>query len=389
MKQGWEYKKLGEVCEVVSGSTPKTNVPEYWGEGHYWVTPAELNDTIVYIDKTERQITDEALTKTKLRLLPVGTVLLSSRAPIGKVAITKTEMYCNQGFKNCICSDSIYNKYLFYFLRLKKEYLNSLGSGATFKEISKSIVESITIPLPPKSTQLSIVSELDKINELIRLKKEQLKDYDNLAQSIFYEMFGDPVENDKGWEVKYLNDICDVRDGTHDSPQYLQHSEYSLVTSKNIVNDEIDFSKVNYISEEDFNNINKRSKVDDGDIIMPMIGTIGNPIIVHIDKVHKFCIKNVALIKFVAETQISNLFLLNLMKCKSFNDYLKSHNKGGTQKFIALGTIRKLRIILPPLPLQHLFAQRIEQIEHQRSAVQKTITDLETLLASRMQYWFE
>ncbi|WP_297150470.1 restriction endonuclease subunit S [uncultured Prevotella sp.] len=389
MKQGWEYKKLGEVCEVVSGSTPKTNVPEYWGEGHYWVTPAELNDTIVYIDKTERQITDEALTKTKLRLLPVGTVLLSSRAPIGKVAITKTEMYCNQGFKNCICSDSIYNKYLFYFLRLKKEYLNSLGRGATFKEISKSIVESITIPLPPKSTQLSIVSELDKINELIRLKKEQLKDYDNLAQSIFYEMFGDPVENDKGWEVKYLNDICDVRDGTHDSPQYLQHSEYSLVTSKNIVNDEIDFSKVNYISEEDFNNINKRSKVDDGDIIMPMIGTIGNPIIVHIDKVHKFCIKNVALIKFVAETQISNLFLLNLMKCKSFNDYLKSHNKGGTQKFIALGTIRKLRIILPPLPLQHLFAQRIEQIERQRSAVQKSITDLETLLASRMQYWFE
>ena len=389
MKQGWEYKKLGEVCEVVSGSTPKTNVPEYWGEGHYWVTPAELNDTIVYIDKTERQITDEALTKTKLRLLPVGTVLLSSRAPIGKVAITKTEMYCNQGFKNCICSDSIYNKYLFYFLRLKKEYLNSLGRGATFKEISKSIVESITIPLPPKSTQLSIVSELDKINELIRLKKEQLKDYDNLAQSIFYEMFGDPVENDKGWEVKYLNDICDVRDGTHDSPQYLQHSEYSLVTSKNIVNDEIDFSNVNYISEEDFNNINKRSKVDDGDIIMPMIGTIGNPIIVHIDKVHKFCIKNVALIKFVVETQISNLFLLNLMKCKSFNDYLKSHNKGGTQKFIALGTIRKLKIILPPLPLQHLFAQRIEQIERQKSAVQKSITDLETLLASRMQYWFE
>ena len=214
MKQGWEYKKLGEVCEVVSGSTPKTNVPEYWGEGHYWVTPAELNDTIVYIDKTERQITDETLTKTKLRLLPVGTVLLSSRAPIGKVAITKTEMYCNQGFKNCICSDSIYNKYLFYFLRLKKEYLNSLGRGATFKEISKSIVESISIPLPPKSTQLTIVSELDKINELVRLKKEQLKDYDNLAQSIFYEMFGDPVENDKGWEVKKLGKVGQIVTGT-------------------------------------------------------------------------------------------------------------------------------------------------------------------------------
>lgn len=226
MKQGWEYKKLGEVCEVVSGSTPKTNVPEYWGKGYYWVTPAELNDTIDYIDKTERQITDEALAKTKLRLLPVGTVLLSSRAPIGKVAITETEMYCNQGFKNCICTDSIYNKYLFYFLRIKKEYLNSLGRGATFKEISKSIVESISIPLPPKSTQLTIVSELDKINELIRLKKEQLKDYDNLVQSIFYEMFGDPVENDKDFNTKRLDEAFPlITDGTHQTPTYTEDRE--------------------------------------------------------------------------------------------------------------------------------------------------------------------
>lgn len=213
MRKGWEYKKLGEVCEVVTGTTPKTNIPEYWGKGHYWVTPAELNDTTVYIDKTERQITDEALSKTKLRLLPIGTVLLSSRAPIGKVAIANAEMYCNQGFKNCICSETIYNKYLFYFLRLKKDYLNSLGRGATFKEISKSIVESIKIPLPPLSTQLSIVSELDKINELIRLKKEQLKDFDNLAQSLFYEMFGDPVENERGWEIKKLGEIGEVKTG--------------------------------------------------------------------------------------------------------------------------------------------------------------------------------
>ena len=273
MKQGWEYKKLGEVCEVVSGSTPKTNVPEYWGEGHYWVTPAELNDTIVYIDKTERQITDEALTKTKLRLLPVGTVLLSSRAPIGKVAITKTEMYCNQGFKNCICSDSIYNKYLFYFLRLKKEYLNSLGRGATFKEISKSIVESITIPLPPKSTQLSIVSELDKINELIRLKKEQLKDYDNLAQSIFYEMFGDPVENEKGWEVKKLGEVCSV--GTGSTPnrknkEYYEHGIYPWVKSTEVCNLPI-YSVEEFITEEALQNTNCGLYPKDS-ILMAMYG---------------------------------------------------------------------------------------------------------------------
>lgn len=389
MREGWEYKKIGDIATVVSGSTPQTSVEEFWGEGHYWVTPAELDDKTVYVSKTERQITDAALAKAKLQRLPKGTVLLSSRAPIGKVAICDVDMYCNQGFKNCICSDLVYNKYLFYFLKDKKEYLNSLGRGATFKEISKGIVEKVVVPLPPKSTQLSIVSELDKLNELIRIKKEQLKDYDTLAQSIFYEMFGDPVENEKGWEVKKLMEICDVRDGTHDSPKYVESSNYMLITSKNIVNRAISFDDVNYITEEDYNNINKRSKVDDGDIIMPMIGTIGNPVIVYLDNLHKFSIKNVALIKFFHNTSILNRYLLELMISDSFRKYLLSLNKGGTQKFVALGTIRRMDIILPPLSLQQSFAHKIEQIERQKAAVQSTITDLETLLAARMQYWFD
>ena len=245
------------------------------------------------------------------------------------------------------------------------------------------------VPIPNCTTQLSIVSELDKLNELIQIKKEQLKDYDALAQSIFYEMFGDPVENEKGWEVKKLMEICDVRDGTHDSPKYVESSNYMLITSKNIVNRAISFDDVNYITEEDYNNINKRSKVDDGDIIMPMIGTIGNPVIVYLDNLHKFSIKNVALIKFFHNTSILNRYLLELMISDSFRKYLLSLNKGGTQKFVALGTIRRMDIILPPLSLQQSFAHKIEQIERQKAAVQSTITDLETLLAARMQYWFD
>ena len=182
-ERGWEVKKLGEICEVVTGTTPKTNIPEYWGKGHYWVTPAELNDTAVYIDRTEREITDEALSKTKLRLLPVGTVLLSSRAPIGKVAITKVEMYCNQGFKNCICSDSICNKYLFYFLRMMKEYLNSLGRGATFKEISKSIVESIRIPLPPLPLQNLFAQRIEQIEHQKAEVQKSITDLETLLAS--------------------------------------------------------------------------------------------------------------------------------------------------------------------------------------------------------------
>ena len=296
-------------------------------------------------------------------------------------------MYCNQGFKNLICSDTIFNKYLYFWLKGKTDYLNSLGRGATFKEISKSIVENIQIPLPPIQSQQSIVSELDKINELICLKKEQLKDYDNLAQSIFYEMFGDPVANDKKWDIESLGKVCDVRDGTHDSPQYLQESPYILITSKNLVNGKIDYSNVNYISEEDYIAINKRSQVDDGDIIMAMIGTIGNPIIVKLEE-HKFCIKNVALIKFFNDSLVSNKYVHSLLNNESYLTFIKSQNKGGTQKFVALGTIRKLPIPIPPLSYQQQFAQRIELIEKQKAEIQSTIADLETLLASRMQYWF-
>ena len=182
-EKGWEVKKLGDVCEVVTGTTPKTNIPEFWGKGHYWVTPAELNDTTVYIDKTERQITDEALRKTKLRLLPVGTVLLSSRAPIGKVAIINAEMYCNQGFKNCICSEAICNKYLFYFLRMMKDYLKSLGRGATFKEISKSIVENIRIPLPPLPLQQLFAQRIEQIEREKSEVQKSIQDLETLLAS--------------------------------------------------------------------------------------------------------------------------------------------------------------------------------------------------------------
>lgn len=386
MRKGWEYKKLGEVCEVVTGTTPKTNIPEYWGKGHYWVTPAELNDTTVYIDKTERQITDEALSKTKLRLLPVGTVLLSSRAPIGKVAIANAEMYCNQGFKNCICSEAIYNKYLFYFLRLKKDYLNSLGRGATFKEISKSIVESIKIPLPPKSTQLAIVSELDKINELIRLKKEQLKDFDNLAQSLFYEMFGDPVENEKGWDVKKLKDISrEIGDGLHGTPEYSEvDTGCYFINGNNLENGTI-------VIKENTKMVSEKTKakhyieMDDFTILVSINGTLG--------KVAFYNGENVILGKSACyiklEAYNDKKYIFELLKSDYFKRYAESECTGTTIRNVSLKSMRNFRCPLPPLPLQRLFAQRIEQIEREKSEVQKSIQDLETLLASRMQYWFE
>lgn len=381
MRKGWEYKKLGEVATYINGYAFK---PDQWKEsGTPIVRIQNLNNENAPYNYYDGEVPD----KVKIQN---GDLLISWSASLGAYIWHGGNAFLNQHiFKVAFDKTDIDKFFLKYAVTSKLAAMAEQVHGATMKHIVKKDFDNTQIPYPPLSTQLAIVSELDKINELIRLKKEQLKDFDNLAQSLFYEMFGDPVENEMGWEVKKLNDICDVRDGTHDSPKYLQNSEYILITSKNIVNGSIDFENVNYISEEDYIKINKRSKVDNGDIIMPMIGTIGKPIIAHIDETHKFCIKNVALIKFLADSTVSNMFIVNLMRCSSFSSYLLNQNKGGTQKFVALGAIRKLPIPLPPLSLQRLFAQRIEQIEREKSEVQKSIQDLETLLASRMQYWFE
>lgn len=130
--------KLGDICEIVSGSTPKTSIEEYWDGDIKWITPAEINDDTYIVTDSVRKITDLGAKKTGLSPFPEGTVILSSRAPIGKVAIAGCAMCCNQGFKNLICSEKILNKYLYWFLKGNTSFLNSLGRGATFKEISKS-----------------------------------------------------------------------------------------------------------------------------------------------------------------------------------------------------------------------------------------------------------
>ena len=389
MKEGWRYEKLDDLGTIVTGATPSTNdESNYFPKEYCFVKPSDLPlNGVGSIHETENYVSSKGLSVS--RPLPAGSVLTTCIGTIGKVGLLLQEGCTNQQINAVIPNNKINSRYLAYALLSIRKQLEFIANAPVVPIINKKCFSKIHIGYPPKPTQLSIVSELDKLNELIQIKKEQLKDYDTLAQSIFYEMFGDPVENEKGWKVKKLMEVCDVRDGTHDSPKYVESSNYMLITSKNIVNRAISFDDVNYITEEDYNNINKRSKVDNGDILMPMIGTIGNPVIVYLDNLHKFSIKNVALIKFLHNTSILNRYLLELMISESFRRYLLSLNKGGNQKFVALGTIRRMDIILPPLPLQQSFAHKIEQIDRQKAAVQRTIKDLETLLAARMQYWFD
>lgn len=381
MRNGWQLKKLGDfISEYSVKNKCNETIPVY----------SVTNSQGFCKDYFSKEVA--SLDKSTYKIVPYGCFAYNpSRINVGSVDWQNKEerVIVSPLYTVFSVSENLNRDFLLYFIKSNGTMgiINSLATGTVRLNLKLSMLKEFVIIVPPLSDQQSIVSELDKINELIRLKKEQLKDYDNLAQGIFYEMFGDPVANDKKWDIESLGKVCDVRDGTHDSPQYLQESPYILITSKNLVNGKIDYSNVNYISEEDYIAINKRSQVDDGDIIMAMIGTIGNPIIVKLEE-HKFCIKNVALIKFFNDSLVSNKYVHSLLNNESYLTFIKSQNKGGTQKFVALGTIRKLPIPIPPLSYQQQFAQRIELIEKQKAEIQSTIADLETLLASRMQYWF-
>ena len=202
--------KLGDICEIVSGSTPKTEIDEYWNGDLRWITPAELNENSYVITDSVRKITKLAVKNAGLSSFPEGTVILSSRAPIGKVAIAGCEMYCNQGFKNLICSEKINNKYLYWFLKGNTVFLNSLGRGATFKEISKKIVADIEINVPDLEDQLVAVRNLEKVSKIIRLRKQEVEKLDDLIKARFVEMFGDPVINSMNWQEVLIGDNCFV-----------------------------------------------------------------------------------------------------------------------------------------------------------------------------------
>lgn len=161
-----EWASISSVGIVVGGATPKTKVDAYWGGNAVWITPAELKDGNVFVDDSARKLTPEGIKSASLTLMPRNTVILSSRAPIGKVAIANCDLYCNQGFKNIICGDTLAPRYLYELLRFNSDFLNSLGKGATFKEISKKTVEEVRIPIPPISSQQeyeSFVSQVDKL----------------------------------------------------------------------------------------------------------------------------------------------------------------------------------------------------------------------------------
>ena len=385
MREGWEYKRLGELCDIVMGQSPMGN------------SINENNGIEFHQGKTnfgDKFLMESGIyTTSPIRIAEKKTILLCVRAPVGIINITERQVCIGRGLSSLKPRLGLELLYLYYCLLSKQNYFESNSTGSTFKAISSKVINNTIIQFPSKSTQLSIVSELDKLNELIRIKKEQLKDYDTLAQSIFYEMFGDPVENEKGWEVKKLGELCS-KIGSGATPrggnESYKDEGISLIRSLNVYNNEFRRKDLAYIDDEQAAALSNVTILED-DVLLNITGaSVARCCIVPSDLLPARVNQHVCIIRPLDNVLVP-IFLNKVLTNISYQIRLLAlaRSKGATREALPKSVVDSLLIPLPPLPLQHSFAQKIEQIEQQKAAIQKTITDLETLLAARIQYWFD
>lgn len=378
--------KLGEICKVVSGSTPKTGISEYWDGDIKWITPAELSDDSYIVNDSVRHITELGVQKTGLTSFPAGTVILSSRAPIGKVAIAGCEMYCNQGFKNLICSDKINNRYLYWFLKGNTEYLNSLGRGATFKEISKQIVSGIEINVPDMPMQIEAVDVLEKISGLIGIRREQLQRLDDLIKARFVELFGDPVSNPKRWEKKALSDEAEIKIGPFGS---LLHKEdyiaggHALINPSHIIDGKIVPDDKLTVSDEKYGELSAYH-LQVGDVVMGRRGEMGRCAVVE----HAGLLCGTGSLLIRTNGDLSADYIQKIISFPSFKRTIEDMAVGQTMPNLNVPIVSAFQIIKPPKSVQKQYYSFVAQVDKSKFVVQKALDEAQLLFDSLMQQYF-
>ena len=384
MREDWEYKTFGEIGSFLRGKNIQK--ADFVSGGlpciHYGQIHTKFDISIDYhLSEIPQEVYDKAIIAS-----PGDVIIAITSEDIDgscKSVVWLGNYDIAVSAHAAILKHNMNGKFIAYYLRSNTFFTQKLKYARGFKvmEIKTKDLAKLVLPIPPKPTQLSIVSELDKLNELIQIKKEQLKDYDALAQSIFYEMFGDPVE--EGWDVKELGDICKTSSGGTPSKA---HTEY--------YNGEIMWLRSGEVSQGDIYNTeqtitllgleNSSAKIFPvNTVVIAMYGaTVGQ-----VGILRKEMSTNQAICGIFPNEDLTPEYLYYFLISKKA-EFLKSAI-GGAQANISQQIIRKTLIPLPPLSLQSSFTCKIRQIKLQKAAVQSTITDLETLLAARMQYWFD
>lgn len=377
-KQNRTYKKLGEVVAITMGQSPASDtynesegLPFFQGNADFG---KEHPSVRIYCN-------------SPIRIADSGDILISVRAPIGAINIADRKCCIGRGLAAIRGNDNYISRFIYYLLMASKEKLVSQGTGSTFKSIGKDVLYNMLIPVPPLSTQSRIVSELDLLQSIIDKQKSQLKELDNLAQAIFYDMFGDPVENEKGWEVKKFGDECsEMKYGT--SRPSCENGKYPYLRMCNISNDgHLDLNNLKTIDVP--NDEVEKCIVRYGDILFNRTNSI--------ELIGKTCMFDSEtpmiiagyIIRVRLSEKLESRFISCLFNMPSIKKKLRAMAKGAVnQANINSRELASVIIPIPPLSLQQSFAQKVESIERQKELINQSIREAQTLFDSRMEYYF-
>jgi type I restriction enzyme S subunit len=379
----WEYKKLGEVAKFVGGGTPSKAKEEYYTGNIPWATVRDMTDFC--LNQTELCITEQAVKESATNIIPKDTIIISTHVGLGKICLLMQDTAINQDLKGVILPPSIDKMYFAAWYKSISDYIVSNGKGATVKGVTMKFVNDLNMPLPPIADQQRIVAELNCLNEMIAVKQEQLKEFDKLAQSIFYDMFGDPIENEKGWDVKKLGELCYIGLGFTHTPTYVDEG-VPFLSVKDITGGEIDFSNAKFVSEKEFQDAPKGAKPQKGDVMFCRVGTMGKPVIINTDR--KFCTFVSLGYLSILNNELNNVYLKYWMLSDSFNNQVTANVRGLAIKNLNTGWLKMFNIPVPPLSLQQQFADKISAIEAQKELVKQSIAETQSLFNSRMDYFF-
>lgn len=283
LPDGWKWVYLGEITTIVGGGTPSSRCPEYYDDGKIpWITPADLSDyNEVYISHGRRNITQLGLEKSSAKLMPENTVLLSSRAPIGYVAIAANDICTNQGFKSFLPSIHFIPEYLYWFLKGNQALLQQYASGTTFLELSSRRASEIKLPIPPLSEQHRLVARIESLFAKLDAAKEKvqsvLDSHETRKAALLHDAFTGKLtakwREEQGitfesWHSDTLKNLCEkITDGTHHSPPNAETGDYMYITAKNIKEAGIELDNVTYVTTAVHKEIYSRCDVQKGDVL--------------------------------------------------------------------------------------------------------------------------
>ncbi|MBS1741260.1 MAG: restriction endonuclease subunit S [Bacteroidetes bacterium] len=397
MKQGWEIKKLGEVSEILNGGTPKTSIAEYWDGDIHWITPADLGKLKKpTVDDTPRKITRLGLEKSSAKLFPENSIILSTRAPIGHLAINEVPMSTNQGCRGIVPSKKLDTWFLYYFLKKNVELLDSLGTGATFKELSTKALAGVEIPLPPLPEQQRIVSILDEAFAAIAKAKanaeQNLKNAKELFESYLQGVFastGSATKRD-GWEERTLEEMADEKCTlSYGIVQPGEEFENGLPVIR-----PTDLTS-RYIKVEGLKRIDpkladgyKRTKLIGDELLLCVRGTTGVVSIATPELKDANVTRGIVPIRFNPKI-LNQEFGYYLLISNYVQKQIRAKTYGAALMQINIGDLRKILTPYPSLKEQQTIVRQLDALRAEtqklEAVYQKKIADLEELKKSILQ----